>query len=85
MSWLWRRKLAYQDQIHLGNSLPSGGASAYLRRTLFGTFALIVFLAIFGGSNGYDPTNTDLQSLNPQVPAQIQDWRGNSAHIDPAK
>lgn len=76
--------MAYQDQSLIASGMPAGRPS-YLGRTLLGTLALILTLAFFGSGAAYDPAERDMQSVNPQVPAQMQEWRGNSAHIENAQ
>lgn len=76
--------MAYQEHSSFGPG-ASIRRPAYLRRTLLGTLAFIFVIALLGNGVAYDPADSADQLSNPQVPAQIQDWRGNSAHIEPVK
>ena len=73
--------MAFQEHSHIRPGATIG-RPAYLRRTLLGTLALIFMIALLGNGVAYDPARHSEQSINPQVPNQIEDWRGNSAHIE---
>jgi hypothetical protein len=62
----------------------SASRPVHLRRRVLGALGLIVLVAVLSESGGLDPAERSAPSLSPQVPAQIEDWRGNSAHLEPA-
>ncbi|WP_424931405.1 hypothetical protein [Amaricoccus macauensis] len=76
--------MAHQIQAHAGHGLPSV-RSSYLGRTVLGTAALILVLAIFSGGGTYEPTAQEFQTKEFAAPALLEEWHGNSAHIRSAE